>query len=115
MDKPENKRRGSLSTDPKVQRSKGIKRVTLTYDKDNMMCYFYIEKDAILEMHTHPQSQIGIVIKGVIDFTKGDGEVLHLKAGDSYYFASMEPHGLKSFEEVELLECFAPSRPEYID
>ena len=109
------KHRGSLSTDPKVSRAKGIQRVTLTYDRDNMMCYFYIEKGAELAKHTHPQSQIGIVIKGRVDFTKENGEVLELKAGDSYYFASMEPHGLKAHEEVELIECFAPSRDDYKD
>ncbi len=35
------KHRGNLATDPKVSRAKGIRRVTLTYDRDNMMCYFY--------------------------------------------------------------------------
>jgi quercetin dioxygenase-like cupin family protein len=109
------KHRGSLSTDPKVSRAKGIQRVTLTYDRDNMMCYFYIEKGAELAKHTHPQSQIGIVIKGRVDFIKEDGEVLELKAGDSYYFAPMEPHGLKAHEEVELIECFSPSRDDYKD
>ena len=109
----ETKHRGSLSTDPKVSRAKGIERVTLTYDKDNMMCYFYIEAGAELAMHTHPQSQIGIVIKGRVDFIKGDGEVLALKAGDSYYFASMDPHSLKTYEKTELIECFAPSRDDY--
>lgn len=111
----ETKHRGSLSTDPKVSRAKGIKRVTLTYDKDNMMCYFYIEKGAELATHTHPESQIGIVIKGRVDFVKGNGEVLELVAGDSYYFAPMDPHGLKAHEETELIECFAPSRNDYKD
>jgi len=113
--KPESKHRGSLSTDPRVSKSKGIKRVTLTYDSDNMMCYFYIEKGAELVLHTHPESQMGIVLKGRVDFIKGDGEILELKPGDSYYFASMDPHGLKAWEEVELLECFAPSRDDYKD
>lgn len=111
----ETKPLGSLSTDPRVQRAKGIQRVTLTYGADNMMCYFYIEKDAELAMHTHPQSQIGIIVKGRADFAKGDGQVLHLKAGDSYYFAAMEPHGLHTFEETELIECFSPSRDDYKD
>jgi len=109
------KHRGSLSTDPKVSRAKGIQRVTLTYDRDTMMCYFYIEKGAALAQHTHPQSQIGIVIKGRVDFIKENGEVLELKAGDSYYFAPMEPHGLRAHEEVELIECFSPSRDDYKD
>ncbi len=109
------KHRGSLATDPKVSRAKGIRRVTLTYDRDNMMCYFYIDKGAELAQHEHPQSQIGIVIKGRVDFIKGDGKVLELAAGDSYYFASMDPHGLRAHEETELIECFAPSRDDYKD
>lgn len=109
------KNRGSLSTDPKVSRAKGIERITLTYGADNMMCYFYIEKGAELGLHTHPQSQIGIVIKGKVDFPKGDGEVLELEAGDSYYFAAMEPHGLKARERTELIECFSPARDDYKD
>ena len=112
---PQSKHRGSLSTDKRVSRAKGLDRVTLTYDKDNMMCYFYIGKGAELAMHTHPQSQIGIVIKGSVDFTKGDGEVLRLRAGDSYYFAPMDPHSLKTHEETELIECFSPSRDDYKD
>ena len=107
------KHRGSLAADPKVSRAKGIERVTLTYDKDNMMCYFYIEKGAELAMHSHPESQIGIVVKVRVDFVKGDGGLLELGAGDSYYFAPMDPHGLRAHEKTELIECFAPSRDDY--
>lgn len=66
-------------------------------------------------MHTHVQSQSGIVVKGHILFLKGDGEVLDLKAGDAYYFASMDPHGSELLEDTELIECFAPSRDDYKD
>ena len=110
-----NKHRGSLSGDKRVSRAKGIDRITLTYDEDSMMCYFYLEKGSVLEMHTHPQSQNGIVIKGRIDFLKGDGTVLELKTGDAYYFASMDPHGSKIHEDTELIECFSPSRDDYKD
>ncbi|ADY11903.1 cupin domain-containing protein [Sphaerochaeta globosa] len=111
----EKKHRGNLATDKRVSRAKGIDRVTLTYDKDNMMCYFYLEKGSNLEMHTHIQSQSGIVIKGHIHFIKGDGEVLDLTAGDAYYFASNDPHGSKILEDTELIECFSPSRDDYKD
>lgn len=109
------KHRGSLSTDKRVSRATGIDRVTLTYDEDNMMCYFYLDKGSKLEMHTHAESQIGIVIKGHIHFIKGDGEVLDLRAGDSYYFGPNDPHGSVILEDTELIECFAPSRDDYKD
>ena len=107
--------RGRLTTDKRVSRAKGIDRETLTYDKDNMMCYSYLEKCSKLEMHTHVQSQSGIVIKGHIHFIKGDGQILDLHAGDAYYFASNDPHGSNILEDTELIECFAPSRDDYKD
>ncbi len=110
---PETKHRGNLYEDPRVERAPGIDRVTLTYDKDSMICYFYLEKGAVLEMHTHIQSQNGIVMKGRIDFIKEDGEILELKEGDAYYFGSNDPHGSKVIEDTELLECFSPSRDDY--
>jgi quercetin dioxygenase-like cupin family protein len=113
--KPEKKHRGSLSGDPRVNRALGIDRVTLTYDNDTMMCYFYLERGAVLEMHNHVQTQNGIVIKGRINFIKGDGEVLELKAGDAYYFGPNDPHGSEVLEDTELIECFTPSRDDYKD
>jgi quercetin dioxygenase-like cupin family protein len=110
-----NKHLGSLRTDPRVARAPGIQRVTLTYDDDNMMCYFYLDKGSKLPLHTHPQSQNGIVMKGRIDFIKGDGSVLHLVQGDAYYFGPNEPHGSQMLEDTELLECFTPSRDDYKD
>jgi len=107
------KHRGSLSTDPRVNRAPGIDRITLTYDEDTMMCYFYLKKGSVLEMHHHVQSQNGIVVKGRINFIKGDGEVLELKAGDAYYFGPDDPHGSEVLEETELLEVFTPSRDDY--
>lgn len=111
----ESKHRGSLSSDPRIRRAPGIDRVTLTYDKETMMCYFYLEKGSKLPLHTHIQSQSGIVLKGRIDFLKADGEILELRAGDAYYFSSMEPHGSVILEDTELLECFSPSRDDYKD
>jgi quercetin dioxygenase-like cupin family protein len=113
--KPMQKHRGSLNTDPRVPRAPGIERVTLTYDADSMMCWFYLKKGAVLDMHTHPQSQNGIVMKGKVTFTLGSGEVLHLSAGDAYYFAANEPHGSEMPEDTELLECFSPAREDYKD
>jgi hypothetical protein len=41
------------------------------------------------------------------------GEVLEPKAGDSYYFVPLDPHGLKALERTELIECLVPSREDY--
>lgn len=111
--KPDAKHRGSLGSDPRLLRAPGIERVSLTWDRDVMMCYFYVASGAELPLHVHPESQTGFVVKGRVDFTKGDGTVLELSAGDSYYFPSMDPHGLHAHAETELIECFAPARDDY--
>ena len=110
-----NKHRGNLHADPRTVRAPGIDRVTLTYDDDTMMCYFYLRKGSSLPLHSHPQSQNGLVMKGRIDFRKGDGELLALKAGDAYYFGPMDPHGSVIHEDTELLEVFTPARDDYKD
>ncbi|NLL25031.1 MAG: cupin domain-containing protein [Spirochaetales bacterium] len=113
--KQKTKHRGNLKTDLKVTRAPGIDRVTLSYDEDSMLCYFYLAKGSKLEMHEHPQSQNGFVVKGHIHFIKGNGEVLDLRAGDAYYFAPNDPHGSEVLEDTELMECFTPSRDDYKD
>lgn len=111
----QSKHRGSLSNDKRVKRAPGIDRITLTYDQDSMLCWFYLDKGSRLEMHKHVQSQNGIVMKGHLLFFKENGDVLDLRQGDAYYFASMEGHGSEILEDTELMECFSPSRDDYKD
>ncbi len=115
MSKKEQKHLGNIDLDPRTERAPGIDRITLTYDKDAMMCWFSLKKGSVLEMHRHIQSQSGFVIKGRINFIKMDGSMLQLKTGDAYYFASNDPHGSEILEDTELLECFCPFREDYID
>ncbi len=90
----------------------GLERVTLTYNDAIQMCYFFIAKGSILEMHTHVPIQNGIVISGKVVFHLEDRE-LTLSAGDAYLFDAMVPHGLETLEDTQLLECFSPCRDEY--
>jgi quercetin dioxygenase-like cupin family protein len=97
----------------KVALRPGIDRVTMSYNDQNMLCYFYLKKGAVLELHTHEAVQNGFVIKGRVRFFKKDGSGFEVSAGDGYIFDSNEPHGSEILEDSEFIECFSPMRPEY--
>jgi quercetin dioxygenase-like cupin family protein len=105
----------SLNQARRVPLRQGIDRVTLSYNQDNMLCYFYLKKGTGLTLHSHEAVQNGFVVKGRLRFFKNDGSSFEVKAGDGYIFHSFEPHGSEVLEDTELIECFSPMRPEYAD
>lgn len=102
-----------LDPSRKVSLRPGIDRVTMSYNEQNMLCYFFLKKGAKLELHSHEAVQNGFVIKGRILFFKEDGSSVEVKSGDGYIFDSHEPHGSEVLEDSEFVECFSPMRPEY--
>jgi quercetin dioxygenase-like cupin family protein len=103
---------GNIYNEPRVEVRPGLERVTATYDGQTMLCYFFIKKGSVLERHQHEAAQNGIILKGKAKFTKDDGEHI-LSAGDAYLFSSKDPHSLLALEDLELIECFTPSRDDY--
>ena len=98
-----------------VENPKGILRTTMAYSRETMLCHFYMSKGAEIPLHNHPAVQNGYVISGKIEFRTGDGNSFIAEAGSGYAFASEEVHGAQVLEDAELIECFAPMRPEYAD
>ncbi|MFX1327660.1 MAG: cupin domain-containing protein [Promethearchaeota archaeon] len=92
---------------------KGIYRRTLIYNKNLMLCFFKLEKDAEVPMHQHKEHQIGYVIKGNIKFVTENGEFIATE-GDSYVFDSEEKHGAFILEQAEVIEVFNPAREDYV-
>jgi len=103
-----------VSKEKSVENPKGITRTTLTYNKDIMLCHFKLDKGAEIPRHNHPAVQIGYVVKGKVLFTRNDEEFL-AEPGISYLFQSQEYHSAKVLEDAELVECFTPTREEYIN
>lgn len=103
----------SLSVGKRVQMRPGIERVTMSYNADNMLCYFYLKAGTGLPLHDHVAVQNGFVVKGRIRFFKADGSSIVVGPGDGYIFDSSEAHGSEVLEDSEIIECFTPMRPEY--
>ena len=98
-----------------VEMKPGITRRTLVYNDEVMLCHFTLEQGATLELHQHATVQSGYVLKGKLKFIKADGTSFIARTATSYVFDSHEVHGIgEVYELSEVVECFAPMRPEYI-
>jgi quercetin dioxygenase-like cupin family protein len=104
----------SLSAGKRVTMRPGIDRVTMSYNDDNMLCYFYLAEGTGLPLHTHLAAQNGFVISGRIRFFRESGESFVAGPGDGYIFESNEAHGSEILEDSEIIECFTPMRPDYV-
>ncbi len=100
---------------PGKEGPEGIFRTTLSYNKDVMLCHFFMRKGAKVPLHNHPASQNGYVIRGKLLFNRGESEKFTAITGSSYVFDGGEKHGAEVLEEAEVIECFAPARPDYAD
>ena len=92
----------------------GIFRRTMSYNAETMLCHFRMNKGARVPPHNHAAVQIGYVIAGRVRFQFGDGRSAVMEPGASYVFDSMETHCADVLEDSEVIECFAPMRPEYV-
>ena len=104
-----------LNERKKVEMLPGIYRVTMSYNDESMLCYFYMDKGASIPLHKHKAVQNGFIIKGKVRFLQEDGKSTVMEEGDGYIFGSNESHGSEFLEYTELIECFTPMRPEYVD
>lgn len=102
-----------LATGKRVAMRPGIERVTMSYNDQNMLCYFYLKAGTGLPLHDHLAIQNGFVVKGKLRFFKADGSSILVGPGDGYIFDSNEAHGSEVIEDSEIIECFTPMRPEY--
>jgi len=98
-----------------VEQAPGITRQVMSYNDDCMLCFFNMEKGAVIEPHQHKAVQNGYVISGKVRlFDKNKETVYTADAGCGYVFDSEEVHGLEVLETAEIVEAFTPSRPEMI-
>jgi len=96
-----------------VENPPGIYRTTMAYNDQTMLCHFQMKAGAQIPLHHHPAVQNGYVIRGRVRFLREDGSSFLAEAGSGYVFGPDEPHGATVLDDAEVIECFAPKRPEY--
>jgi quercetin dioxygenase-like cupin family protein len=97
-----------------VENPPGILRATMAYNDQVMVCHFTMKKGSVLPLHAHAVAQNGYVIHGRLRMRRGSGEEFVADAGTGYCFSPDEEHGAEVLEDSEVIECFAPLRPDYI-
>ena len=69
---------------------------------------------SVVEEHSHPHEQVGMVVRGRAVFVIG-GEERTLAAGDMYRIPGGVRHKVRALEvPVQALDIFAPVREEYL-
>jgi quercetin dioxygenase-like cupin family protein len=83
--------------------------------KNLMITCYEAKAGAEFEAHSHPEEQMGFVVKGRIEFFVGDQEErIEMEAGTFFHFASNERHRSRVLEDLINIDVFAPPRPEYV-
>jgi quercetin dioxygenase-like cupin family protein len=68
---------------------------------------------SVVEEHSHPHEQMGMVIEGRAEFTIG-GETRVVGPGDMYLMPSNVPHKVVALDApVRAIDVFNPPREEY--
>ena len=99
-----------------VEGPSGFVRRTLSYNDEEMLCYFHLKKGSELPLHSHLANQIGYILKGKMQFLADKPEDQFTgEAGDSYVFDGNFRHGVIALEDAEYIEVFTPVRDEFND
>jgi quercetin dioxygenase-like cupin family protein len=79
-----------------------------------MLCVFRLKKGSEIPLHHHHAAQTGYVVSGKMLFKKEGGDEFTAEPGTGYAFSPNEKHGAIALEDSEIVEVFAPMRPEYV-
>ncbi len=72
-----------------------------------------MEPGAVIEEHSHPHEQIGMLLEGEARFRIGDQERV-LRAGDMYRIPGGVPHRVAALDAgAKALDTFHPVREDY--
>ncbi len=80
-----------------------------------MITRYEAKAGAVFEAHSHPEEQMGYVIKGRIEFFVGEPEERFVfEAGTFFHFASNEHHRSRVVDDCMVIDVFSPPRPQYL-
>ena len=93
-----------------------LSRRIITADRA-MLTHVYLDKGAVVPMHSHDNEQITYVIRGVLRFWIGDedSEPIDVKAGEVLVLPSWVPHKAIALEDTLDVDIFTPPRQDWLD
>ncbi len=82
--------------------------------KRMMLSFVEFEPHAVVEMHSHPHEQMGLLLEGELTFTIGDEEHL-VTQGQMWRIPGDVPHkAVAGDSPVKALDVFSPIREDYL-
>ncbi len=96
-----------------VKMAPGIRRRTMAYGDNTVICEFSFEPGAEIPPHSHIYEQTGFLISGKLIFTIA-GKKHEANPGDSWCIKADVEHSAQILEETTLVEAFSPRRDDYI-
>lgn len=85
-----------------------------TAGKNLMLSYVDLQPHAVVEPHSHPHEQLGMLLEGELTFTIG-GEKRTLKPGDMWRIPGGVEHGAVAGDmPTKALDVFCPVREDYL-
>jgi len=93
----------------------GITNRILITGERMMFLHIEMEPGSVVPLHSHPHEQMGICLKGRVEFQTEDKPVV-VEQNMTYVFRGNEKHGAKPLDKegATLLEAFSPPREDYL-
>ncbi len=100
----------------KERLSSSIKRRIITGERA-MLTHVYLDKGAVVPMHSHENEQITWVLKGALRFwiDSEDSAPIDVREGEVLVLPSQVPHKALALEDTLDVDIFTPPRQDWLD
>jgi quercetin dioxygenase-like cupin family protein len=94
----------------------GIDRRIINGDQ-MMLTHVYLDKGAVVPLHSHHNEQFTYVLEGVLRFWIGDegSEPIDIRAGEVLHIPAHVPHKAEALEDTLDVDVFSPPRQDWLD
>ena len=94
----------------------GIDRRIINGDR-MMLTHVYLDKGAVVPLHSHENEQLTYVLEGALRFWIGgeESEPIDIRAGEVLHIPSNVPHKAEALEDTLDVDIFSPPRQDWLD
>ncbi len=78
-----------------------------------MLSFVELKAGSEVKLHSHPNEQVGCLLKGSLHFFVGDADQI-LGPGEMWVIPADVPHRVIALEDSEALDVFHPIRTDYL-
>jgi quercetin dioxygenase-like cupin family protein len=97
---------------PQVEMREGVYRRTMGTTDEAMLCEFFLERDVVVQPHSHTNDQVGYIVRGKLEVTIGNQTQI-CRAGDSYAVPGGIMHSVHALVDTLTIDVFSPPRNDY--